>query len=853
MKISFNKWLPYAIILSIFIVASCLYFLPALEGKVIYAGDSVNGIAATQEGVNFQKETGEHSFWTGSMFSGMPNYQIGGNGGFIIDKIMKPINTFFSWGVRNTALLFLFYLCSFFLLLRTFNINRWISMAGAFATSLSSYFFIIIAAQHHGKCYSITWMTIVVIGFLLIYRKQYGWGALLTMLFTYIGFFLHPQMSYYICLMIGIFFFAELAIAYKNKEWKHFGIASSIFAISFLVGLGMGSAKVFSNNEYAQETMRGGHSDLVKETDDKNKTEGLDLDYATAWSYGINETMTFLIPNYMGGASGYNLGKDSQLEQDLKKMGISTRQAKQFCQSVPTYRGDKAFTSGPVYMGAIVCFLFLLGLLIVKGPYKWALLVATLFSIALAWGRHFIGLTELFFEYFPMYNKFRAVESILVVAEITIPLLGFLAIKEISTKNESWEKLRNNILIAGGITGTICLITAIFSGTIDVTSSYDIQWKQNVGEQIYNAILEQRKELISSDAWRSLFFILMGTGVIFWYAYSIYHSKDSKKVTLYTGLALMILIVADMWIVNKRFCNDEMFVSTKDRDKAFKMLPYEKELLKDPDHFRVLNLTTNTFNEARTSYYLKSIGGYHAAKLRRYQDMIDNHIAPEMNPLMQVIMQTQGFSLPDSAKGNDFPVLNMLNMKYAIVPLQNGEQIAVNNPYAMGNCWLVDSLLLVNTPNKEIEALKFVDLHRIAILDTSYVKGISIEDNVSLSRENEEYIKLTKYQPNKITYDAHLKQNRLAIFSEIYYPHGWHLYTLNKEGKRETEIPLIRTNYILRGAIIPNGTHSLEMVFEPEAVKMGNILSLICFGIFCLTTICVLIMYYKRKKIDSES
>ena len=847
MKISFKKWLPYAIIFSIFVIASCLYFLPALEGKVIYAGDSINGIAATQEGVTFKEKTGESSFWTGSMFSGMPNYQIGGNGGFTVDKIMKPISNFFSWGIRNTAILFLFYLCSFFLLLRTFKINRWISMAGAFAISLSSYFFIIIAAQHHGKCYSITWMTIVVIGFLLIYRKQYGWGALLTMLFTYIGFFLHPQMSYYICLMIGIFFFAELAIAWKDSDWKHFGIASAIFAASFCIGLGMGSAKVFSNSEYAQETMRGGHSDLKKITDNENKTDGLDLDYATAWSYGINETMTFLIPNYMGGASGYDLGKDSQLEQDLKELGVPARQAKQFCKNAPTYRGDKAFTSGPVYLGAIVCFLFILGLLIVKGPYKWALLVATLFSVFLAWGRHFMGLTELFFDYFPMYNKFRAVESILIVAEITIPLLGFLAIKEISTKNENWDKLRNYIFIAGGITSFICLITAIFSGSIDVTSTYDMQWKSNVGDQIYSAILEQRKELISSDAWRSLFFILLGTGTIYLYAYNIYHKEVNKNFALYTGIALMVLIVSDMWTVNKRFCNDEMFVSTKDRDKAFKMLPYEKELLKDSTHFRVLNLTTNTFNDARTSYYLKSIGGYHAAKLRRYQDMIDNHIVHEMNPLMQVIMQTQGFTIPDSAKGKDFAILNMLNMKYAIVPLQNGEQMAVTNPYAMGNCWFVDSINYVNTPNDEIEALRLVDLHNVAVIDTSVMKGISSNFSPTKSSVGES-IELTKYQPNKIIYNSNLEHDRLAVFSEVYYPHGWHLYILNNEGKRETELPIVRANYILRAAIIPSGSHTLEMVFEPEAVRKGNILSLVCFGIFCLTTIGVLVMYYKKKR-----
>ncbi len=824
-NIDWKKWLPNLIILGVFIIASAIYFWPVLQGKVINASDCINAISAVQESVEYFEETGDRTFWNNSLFCGMPNYQIGG-GAYILNTILRPIRSFFSLGNGSAFFVFLFYLCAFFLLLRSFKINKWLSMAGAFGIALSSYFFVIIAAAHNGKCYSITWMMLVVVGFILTYRKQYGWGALLIMFFTYIGFFLHPQMSYYICMMIGIFFFAELAIAAKAKEWKHFAIATAVFAASFGIGMGMGSANIFANQEYAEQTMRGGHSDLAKVTDATNKTKGLDLDYATAWSEGIDECWTFLIPNYMGGASGYNLGKDSQLEKDLKKMGVSARQAKGFCQGAPTYWGEKAFTSGPVYMGAIVILLFLLGLLIVSGPYKWALLVATLFSVMLSWGHNFMPLTELFFNYFPMYNKFRAVESILIVAEITVPILGFLALKAIADGQLPWQKVKKSIFIAGGVTAAACLLMAMFSGSIDVTSSYDAQWKGQVGDQIYRAILDQRQALISADAWRSLIFVLLGGLVVFVYAYQ--RNKQTEEVaiqkwTRYAGIALTILIVADMWAVDKRFCNDDNFVLSKDRDKAFKMLPYEKQLLaQDTSYYRVLNLTVSTFNDARTSYYLKSIGGYSAAKLRRYQDLIDEHIS-KMH----------------------MPVLNMLNTKYIISKGQDGQPFPYLNPDAMGNCWLVDELVAVDNANAESEALNTIDLRYKAVYDETYAPNAKIgqyPEASTLMAFDKEKIECIQHNPKTLTYYAQVEQPRTAVFSEIYYPFGWEA-TIDGQ---PTDI--FRVNYMLRAITLPAGEHEIVFTFEPESVRKGNILSLICFGIFLLTLVGVVGIKLYRKK-----
>ena len=826
---TWKKILPHCVIFVIFLLASAIYFWPALQGKVIYAGDNINGLAAVHESSEFHKTTGDYTYWTGSMFSGMPNYQIGGNGGFVVDHIMKPLKWFFAWGTRNMVFIFLFYLCAFFLLLRSFKVDKWLSMAGAFATALSSYFFVIIAAQHHGKCYSITWMMLVIVGFILTYRKQYAWGALLIMFFTYIGFFLHPQMSYYICMLIGILFFAELAIAAKAKEWKHFIVATLIFFASFAIGMGMGSGNIFVNKEYAEQTMRGGHSDLVKTNDATNKTEGLDLDYATAWSYGINETMTFLIPNYMGGASGYNVGEKSVLYEELVKARVPRGSAKQFCQSAPTYWGEKAFTSGPVYMGAIICFLFVLGLIIVPGPYKWALLIATLFSVALSWGHNFMSLTELFFQYFPMYNKFRAVESILIVAEITMPLLGFLALQQLtSSPTGESRKGAHPILIAAGITAGICLIMALFGGSNPV-SSYDAQWKGQVGNEIYQMILDQRTAMIQADAWRSFIFILLAAAVIW-----IYMRKNFK--VQYLGLILTALIVADMWTVDKRFCNDSNFVSAKERDKAFKMLPYEKDLLaSDPSYYRVLNLTANTFNDARTSYYLKSIGGYSAAKLRRYQDLIDEHIS-KMH----------------------MPVLNMLNAKYIISKGQNGQPFPYLNPDALGNAWFVDDVYYVDNANAESDALNTIDLRRIAVMDTTYAPNrISMQDLAgSLPTANrrrtdgedldEAIINLTSYAPNKLVYEAQTQQERLAVFSEIYYPYGWKC-TIDGE---PTDI--YRVNYMLRAVNIPAGRHDIVMTFEPDSVKKGNTLAVSCFALFVLVLIGTIGGYIYKKKIRKQ-
>ena len=822
-QFDWKKLLPYAVAIVAFVAIAMIYCAPLLEGKVLVQGDVNNWKGAAQEARAFYDENGTRTWWTNSMFGGMPTYQITGSlpSGEMRNSMAKVAHLGMEGGWEAIGIIFAYFF-GFFLMLRCFKVNPWLSIIGGLAIGFSTYFFLIIPAGHVTKAVALGFLAPVIGGFYTIFRKQYWLGAPLVVLYGILSLTLHPQMTYYIFMLIGVLACAELYIHIKDKAWKDLGISVGVLAISLLLVFGTKLSWLEMNQSYLKETMRGGHSELTRSGDDKSKPAGLDLDYATAWSYGVDETMTFLIPNWEGGASGYNVGEKSQLCETMKDNGVPKRSAEQFCQQVPTYRGEKAFTSGPVYMGAIICFLFVLGLLIVPGPYKWALLVATLFSVALAWGRNMMWLTELFFNYFPMYNKFRAVESILVVAEITMPLLGILALQQIVDKKIAWEKLRMNMFIAGGVTAGLCLFFALFASVVDVTSSYDAQWVNQVPAWLRDAIFNERTAMIKADAWRSFIFIALGFAVVYWYAWKSntqpLASSPYRLIAFYGALA--VLVLADMLPVNKRFFGNDHFVKAKDADAYFAMQPYEQQILQDESYYRVLNLATNTFNDARTSYRLKSIGGYSAAKLRRYQDLIDEHISKEMNPLMQTVMRTQGFMLPDENEGKEFPVLNMLNMKYAVVPLQGGKQAPVQNPYAMGNCWFVDEVIIVDTPDEECALLSEIDLHKQAVADKKFAEALDITkpEITPLMAFDESSIELTSYAPNCLQYESMNERNQVAVFSEIYYPYDWHLYIVNNNGEK-MELPLVRVNYTLRAAVIPAGLHQLVMEFQPHAIQ----------------------------------
>ncbi len=822
-----KKTWPYVLCVALFALIAAIYMSPSLDGKVIIANDNLSWRGAYHE-VEQYEETGGASWWTGSMFSGMPTYQICG-GPSLSRKLMYPLNWLTHYGSNSASPIFMVFLYAigFFVLLLSFKVNKWLSAVGAIAMAFSSYFFIIIGASHNSKTATLALFAFVVAGFYLTYHDKKILGACLTMLFVSVGFAPHPQMAYYYCFIIGFCFLAELWRHFKSKAWKEFGIATALFAGSFLIGMGTGSSLTFANMEYASETMRGGHSDLVKESDAENKTKGLDLDYATAWSYGIDETFTLLIPNFMGGSSNYNVGEKSDLYETMKRNGVDIKIAKQFCQNVPTYWGNQPFTSGPVYVGAIVCFLFILGLLVVKGPYTWALLGVTLLSILLSWGHNYMPLTKFFFSVVPMYNKFRAVSSILIIAEITMPLLGFLALQRISDKEVDDKSLQKSIGLAAAVSGGLCLFFAIFGGLIyDFTSVLDKNTFSQLPDWIASGIIEQRRSMFFGDCWRSFFFIAIAAALTWFYGVK-------KKLKLgYFAVILGALVIADMWAVDKRFMNDSAFSSEMKLKEHFRKKPYEKQILKDTTHFRVLNLASNTFNEARTSYYFKSIGGYSAVKLRRYQDLIDQHIAPEFNPLFSALSSTGG-RLEQCNGDSLFPVLNMLNAKYFIVPLQSKEEMAIPNPHAMGNAWFVENVKCVQNANEECDALAKENLRNVAVVDAcfeSYVK------DKSFAKDSSSSIELVKYTPEYIDYKSKSSQNGLAVFSEIYYPFGWEAY-IDGEHKEH-----FRADYMLRALEIPAGEHNIRFAFEPDSVTRGDTIAVICIAImflFVLTSIVV--------------
>lgn len=799
-NIEFKRLLPYLAAVVIFLVITVAYFSPLLEGRRILQSDIVNFKGMSKEIVDFRAKTGQEPLWTNSMFGGMPAYHVSTR---YTSNLVGYLDQLFSLGLPHPANLVFLYFIGFFILLLVMKVDPWLSIAGATAFAFSSYFFIIIDAGHNSKAHAIAYMAPVMAGIILTMKRKYLWGGLMTAVFLSLEIkATHPQITYYlaiIALLYGLFYLVQ---SIRLKELIPFFKSVGVLVAALVFAVLTNITNLWATWEYGKYTIRG-KSELT--TDKGNRTSGLDKDYATKWSYGIGETMTLLIPDFYGGSSSARISTESKIAEAMKANGVPDGTISQFTsQPMPfLYWGAQPFTSGPVYVGAIVIFLFVLGLIIVKGPVKWWLLASTVLSILLAWGHNLMPLTDFFLTYVPGYNKFRAVSMILVIAEFAIPLLGILALKEISDQKQDQKPLFRGFQIALAITAGITLFFAVLPGMfLDFAGAGDryMQQQYQFPDWLMQAIRDERQRLLRIDAIRSFIFIILGGGL----TWALLFNKIRKE---YAFIALTVLLLADMFTVNKRYLGNDSFTSKSRVENPFEPSAADNQILqdKDPD-FRVLNLTTDAFNDAGTSYYHKSIGGYHGAKLRRYQELIDHGIEPDIR------------TFAGSMSTDSTPVLNMLNTKYLILPDNDKQPVAYPNPKALGNAWFVKSLQMVDNADAEINALKNFNPADVAIVNTSF-SGI-IKSFVP-SRDSGDYIALDEYAANALSYHYTSGKDGLAVFSEIYYPKGWNAYV---DGKIT---PHFRANYVLRAMILPAGSHKVLFRFEPSVYNVGEKISLI--------------------------
>ena len=835
-----KKLLPDLIAILAFVLLSFAYFFPAdIENRILFQHDTAAGAGAGQEVKEYYEQTGERSRWTNSLFGGMPMYQIAPS--YDSTKSLQWVQKAYQLFLPDYVCLTFMLMLGFYILLRVFGIPVWLAGLGGIMWAFSSYFFILISAGHIWKFITLAYVPPTIAGIVLAYRGKLLWGGILTALFVALQITSnHVQMSYYFFFVILFFVGAYFEKAWRTKTLPQFFKASAVLIVAALVGIAANVSNLYHTYAYSKETMRG-KSELVQTGDAAKQTSsGLDRDYITQWSYGIDETLTLLVPNFKGGAS-------AALSQSETAMSKANPMYSSLYGSLTQYFGTQPMTSGPVYVGAFVLFLFVLGCFIVKGPLKWALIGATFFSIVLSWGKNFMPLTDFFIDYVPLYNKFRAVSSILVIAEFTIPLLAIFALKRLLEEPEILKQEKKPLGISLLLTAGIALLLAVAPGSIGsgYVPAQEAQMLQNaVNQQMIPAnelsgilanLGEMRAELVSSDALRSFIIIGIGCSLLWLYA-------SGKLRSSLTIAGITILCLADMWGVNKRYLNDAQFVPHSIRTETFTKTNTDELILQDTSlDYRVLNFATSTFDDNNTSYWHKSVGGYHPAKLRRYQEMIEHHISPEMQAAYKAIATAGGEM--DSVDANKFCVLNMLNTKYFIFPAgQQRQTVPILNPHAYGNAWFVNKVQYVNNANEEIDALDSIIPTETAVVDARFkdvLKGTTESYKDSLSS-----IRLTSYAPNRLTYETNNAQDGIAVFSEIYYPDGWHV-TIDGQPAE-----LARADYILRTMHVPAGQHTIEMRFDPTSL---HVTEGIAYGALALLVIGIIVavLIAKRKYVKA--
>lgn len=777
----------------------------------------------------YKAQTGEVTRWMNSVFSGMPTYQSapeytstkGVQGALSVYHLFLPENVWYVFA----------YLLGFYILLRAFDFRQSLAVLGSIIWAFSTYFLIIIAAGHIWKVMALAYLPPMIAGVVLSYRGKYLWGFIVTAIFSAFEVNAnHVQMTYYFLFVILFMIIAYLVDAIRKKELARFGKATAVCAAGAVIGICLNLSNLYHTWEYSKETMRG-KSELVKKDVANQTSTGLDRDYITQWSYGIDETWTLLVPNTKGGAS-------VPLVESETAMKHADPNFAPIYQQLGQYWGEQPGTQGPVYVGAFVLMLFILGLFIVKGPMKWALLAATVLSVLLAWGKNFMPFTNFFIDYVPMYAKFRTVASILVIAEFTIPLLAMLALKKIVDEPEILTKRIKTVYLSFGLTGGIAILFALFPTLFfsDFISSNEMKALMTLPQEYVNPVIDNlrdmREAVFTADCWRSALVVVIGTLCLLLF-------KARKLKANYMVGAIIVLCLIDLWQVNKRYLNNDMFVPKSEREAPIQETETDRIILQDKTdlgNYRVLNLASNTFNENETSYFHNSIGGYHAAKLRRYQDMIDMYIAPEMGSLMQAVAQAGG----DMSKVNGdsiFPVLNMLNARYFILPLQDGQTVPVQNPYVYGPAWYVDNLTYVDNANAEIERVGKMDIRHEAVAD----KRFEAQLKTAVKQDSTSVVKLTSYMSDRLTYDVNSSKGGVIVFSEVYYP-GW---TATVDGQ---PVELGRVNYLLRAVNVAPGKHKIELAFHPKSVTTTETIAYVAYAVLLLAILLLAYIEYRKKR-----
>ncbi len=776
----FSAAMPHIIAIIAFFIISLVYFSPVLDGKKIRQSDMLTYQGASKEATDWEAQYGHPALWTNSMFGGMPTFLVTHTS---TANQLIHIHPFFSlFNLKPVNHIFL-YLLGFYLLLLVFGINPWLSMAGAIAYAFSTYFIIILEPGHVTKAFALGYMPAVTGGVYLAFHGKKYLGLVMMTIFLSLQIYMnHIQITYYTMLIILFMGAFELYNHFAKKQVLSFFKTVALLCVGVILAVASNITSLWTTYEYGKYSIRG-TSDLTLNNKD-NQTGGLERDYATSWSYGVGESMTLFIPNARGGSSSSKLDKSSETYSYFFKQS-NHKVAEQYCKHIPTYWGPQPFTSGPVYLGASVLLLFIMGLFLLKGPIKWWLLSVSVLALFLAWGKHFMTLTDLFLDYVPGYNKFRAVSMILIIVEFAVPLLAVLFIDKLLKKEFDPAKVKKALIYSISILGGIAFIFLLMGSSLfDFSSPEDAQLKE-AGYPV-DAIISDRMSMLTSDSFRSLVFVLLTGTVVF------LSMKNKIKTNIAIGL-FAVIFLADLWPVNKRYVSNDNFISKRESKQSFTPTEADNFILqdKDPD-FRVFNASVNTFNDASTSYYHKSIGGYSGVKMKRYQELIENQIAKQ-----------------------NFSVLNMLNTKYFIIPTKEGA-IPQQNPEALGNAWFVDSIKIVANADSELSALTKFNPAKTAIIDKRFeneVKGFKTESDSGAT------IKLTKYEPEKLNYTSVSKKQRLTVFSEIYYDKGWEAYL---DGK---PVSHFRVNYVLRAMMIPAGKHEIEFRFVPRSYFLGEKIS----------------------------